>query len=408
MPDQDSVQADFEALNELIVNCPDFDRLETLLGGFNLFQVLKFEHGEIRHSNVLAWILDPVESHGLGDSFLRKWLMRTIHESSGEAAAIVSAAEIDGWRIQDVEVRREWKNIDVLVLVNLVGGLQWVVCIENKVNSLQHTNQLTRYRKIVETEFRTAERIFVFLSKDEEEPEDNCYISASYTQVHRTLRECLESRSHSIGDEPRVLLSNYLRLLEEKFMDESEIARTAQRIYQQHRRALDIIFEHKPDSIRQTSDLVREKLAAIANELGIVSLTSNKFYVRFVPKTWDVVGNKQGAAWSGMGATVVFEIVVTADRVRYHVMAGLPPTSWIDQVWKVAANPPFKRSHRKPTKWYRLHKLGEMQVQLEDEEGDAPSEAAAKVVEMVRASLADDATKQVIEIIAAELPKLLL
>ncbi|WP_395717900.1 PD-(D/E)XK nuclease family protein [Prosthecobacter sp.] len=346
MPDDTQLQADYASLNELIVNCADFDRLEALLGGFNLFQVLKFEHGEIRHSNVLAWILDPTENHGLGDSFLKKWLMRTIHESVTECATPLNPADIDGWRIQDVEVRREWKNIDVLVVVNLVGGSQWVVCIENKVNSSQHSQQLTRYRTIVEHEFSTAGRMFVFLSKNEEEPEDEHYLPASYTQLHRTLRECVEGRSHSIGAEPRVLIDNYLRLLEEKFMDESEIARTALRIYQQHRRALDVIFEHKPDSIRDTSDAVREKLAAIADELGITAPVSNKFYVRFMPKAWDVAGNQQGRAWAGINATVLFEINISSTKARLYVISGKAPDAWIDPMWERSSSVPFKRSRR--------------------------------------------------------------
>ena len=72
MPSPTTIDGDYAALNELIVNCPDFGKLESLLGGFNLFRVLAFEYGEIRHSNVLAWILDPAESHGLDSTFLQK------------------------------------------------------------------------------------------------------------------------------------------------------------------------------------------------------------------------------------------------------------------------------------------------------------------------------------------------
>ncbi len=407
MPDQATLQADYDALNELIVNCSDFERLEALLGGFNLFQVLKFEHGEIRHSNVLAWILDPAESHGLGEVFLRKWLMRTIHEFSGEAAPPVSAAEIDGWKLQSVEVRREWKNIDVLMLITVEGGQQWVVCIENKVNSVQHSDQLSRYRKIVEEEFSTAAgSIFIFLSKDEEEPEDDRYIPASYAQIHRALRECLKSRSHAIGDEPRVLLENYVRLLEEKFMDESEIARTALRIYQQHRRALDIIFEHRPDSIRLASELLHQQLAAGADALGIRVLGSNKFYVRFIPRAWDVEGNSRGKAWAGTGATVIFELSLSPTTVSYHVIAGMPPAAWIADMWEIASTLPFKRSRRKPTKWFRLHRLARIKVDLEENDGDDLNEAVGRIMEMVRTSLIDASTQKVIDIIAAQLPKL--
>jgi hypothetical protein len=74
------------------------------------------------------------------------------------------------------------------------------------------------------------------------------------------LKECISAKSNVIGAEPRVLLESYIRLLEEKFMEESEIARTARKIYQQHRRALDVIFEQRPDNLKLVSDNVRALL----------------------------------------------------------------------------------------------------------------------------------------------------
>ena len=41
---------------------------------FNTFDVLQYANYEIRHSNVLAWLLQPAETHGIGDRFL-KWFV---------------------------------------------------------------------------------------------------------------------------------------------------------------------------------------------------------------------------------------------------------------------------------------------------------------------------------------------
>ena len=59
MPPESTVQADYDALNELVVNCPELAEMESLMGGFNLFSVLGFEYGELRHSNALAWLFHP-------------------------------------------------------------------------------------------------------------------------------------------------------------------------------------------------------------------------------------------------------------------------------------------------------------------------------------------------------------
>ncbi len=128
MTDSNTSLSDYEALNRLIVNCPEFEELERLLGGFNLFQVLKFEYGEIRHSNVLGWILDPSESHGLDETFLKKWLMRVIYQAA-ESVPIVEPIHIDSWQLLDVEVRREWRHIDLLLILRFAQRAPWVILI---------------------------------------------------------------------------------------------------------------------------------------------------------------------------------------------------------------------------------------------------------------------------------------
>lgn len=201
MPTDALLQADFKVLNELVVNCPELAEVESLMGGFNLFSVLGFEYGELRHSNALAWLFDPSESHGLGDSFLQRWLMTVLHDANTDHQ--ITPVDVDCWSLVSVEVRREWKNIDLLFILKMAGGSQWVICIENKVKSRQHSNQLTRYRKIVERSFPdAAQKIYLFLIKDDEAPDDDAYLSATYTQVHRCLKECVQANAHSIGNEP--------------------------------------------------------------------------------------------------------------------------------------------------------------------------------------------------------------
>ncbi|MEQ1748418.1 MAG: PD-(D/E)XK nuclease family protein [Prosthecobacter sp.] len=391
------------------MNCTDFERLEALLGGFNLFQVLKFEHGEIRHSNVLAWILDPAESHGLGDSFLKKWLMRAMHESPDDSEVPVSAVDIDGWQLQNVEVRREWRNIDVLVVLSMMGGRQWILCIENKIHSAQHSNQLQRYRSIVEEQFPAAERrIFLFLTKDDEQPDDGTYVRTSYAQVHKALKDCLESRSHTMGSEPRVLLENYLRLLEEKFMNESEIARTALKIYQQHRRALDIIFEHRPDNLRIISEKVRMLLTENAKSLGIQMEACSKSYVRFIPKSWDHPGNTHATNWSGSTRTILFELNLGGKRPNLFIVSGRAPHSWIEPLWKKSASAPFRRTSRRvnrPQFWCSLHAAPQSRTALDEDSMDL-GETAQKIFDWIQNAYLDKDTQDVIQIISDKMPAL--
>jgi len=64
-----------EALEQFVVDNNDLLALESLIGRFNIFDALRISHTEIRHSNFLAFILDPAESHGQGQLFLKALLM---------------------------------------------------------------------------------------------------------------------------------------------------------------------------------------------------------------------------------------------------------------------------------------------------------------------------------------------
>lgn len=64
----------YRILDKFLVDNTELEELSAKLAIFNIFGVLRIEEAEIRHSNVMAWLLDPQESHGLGQAFLRRVL----------------------------------------------------------------------------------------------------------------------------------------------------------------------------------------------------------------------------------------------------------------------------------------------------------------------------------------------
>ena len=66
-----------EALKYFIDDNEDLESLETRLDRFNIFESLGLVRQEIRHSAFLSWLLDPTETHGLGDYWLRQFLKRS-------------------------------------------------------------------------------------------------------------------------------------------------------------------------------------------------------------------------------------------------------------------------------------------------------------------------------------------
>src|SRR5258708_36134901 len=70
-------ELDRKALEALVVDNPDLERLEALLDQFNMFEVIGAVRQELRHSDFLAFLLDPQQNHGLGDAFFKR-LLQTI------------------------------------------------------------------------------------------------------------------------------------------------------------------------------------------------------------------------------------------------------------------------------------------------------------------------------------------
>lgn len=56
----------------------DFARLHQKFHQFNPLKVLRVDQFEIRHSNVLAWLLNPNENHQLGSFFVKRLLSRLV------------------------------------------------------------------------------------------------------------------------------------------------------------------------------------------------------------------------------------------------------------------------------------------------------------------------------------------
>ncbi len=100
------------ALRDFLLNIDCLEELLPWSGKFNLFDILKASRNEIRHSNVLSWLLDPNENHGIGDIFTRKLIQNLIKYNS-YSKDIFKLLLLDFYSFS---IYREWKNIDILMV----------------------------------------------------------------------------------------------------------------------------------------------------------------------------------------------------------------------------------------------------------------------------------------------------
>jgi hypothetical protein len=176
---------DLQLLEALVIDNPDLDRLETMLAQFNIFEALGAVRQELRHSDFLAFLLNPQQSHGLGDLFVKRLLQRAIAGAEQNPPGL-TRLDLDLWDLSELEVRREWRNIDLLLLNETH---QLAVIIENKIDSGEHSHQLQRYRRLVQQAFPGWHTVGILLTPAGATPTDSAYLTLNYCHHLRPDRQ---------------------------------------------------------------------------------------------------------------------------------------------------------------------------------------------------------------------------
>lgn len=266
-------------MERFIVENDDLLLLESRIGRFNIFDALGIARAEIRHSNFLAFILDPAESHGQGQLFLKALLMDLLKHAPTELRPL-SPIDLDGIDLRGVEVRREWKNIDVVIICK---EPRFAVVIENKIDSREHSDQLARYQETVTDHYADLPTLYIYLTPDGDEPSEDSWVPYTYADIYRVFTRIRQTYQNAIGDEVRVFLDHYLNLLRARFMNNEELDKLCRQIYKNHRQALQLIWERvgSPES-----GVIAEVAAALEHDHRWNVLWQIANQVNFMPKAW--------------------------------------------------------------------------------------------------------------------------
>ncbi|HUU83032.1 MAG TPA: PD-(D/E)XK nuclease family protein [Phycisphaerae bacterium] len=235
-------------LDAFLVDNEELETLNARLASFNLFRVLRIERVEIRHSNVLAWLLTPGETHGLGAQFLRRFLSRLLMENE-DAQVRLTPAQVELMSFDDVEVYREWKNIDI---VARSPAADWCLLIENKIGSKESKGQLVKCKNVVQKELAPKHLIPVFLTLEGDEPSEEAreagYISLSHVAVLDLCERMYEQHRSRIPRDAATFLEHYLTILRRLTMQDAGLVDLCKTIYRKHREAIDLIVEYGSSS----------------------------------------------------------------------------------------------------------------------------------------------------------------
>ncbi|MGI8484028.1 MAG: PD-(D/E)XK nuclease family protein [Thermomicrobiales bacterium] len=344
---------DRRALEAFVVENADLEALEGLLDQFNIFETVGVIRQELRHSDFLAFLLDPRQNHRLGDAFVQRLLQKVLI-ATRHLAPPLSPVHLDSWDLGRITVRREWQNINIL-LVDPVNRL--VVVIENKIDSGEHSGQLAKYLRIVQNDYPVAEwrHLAVYLTPDGADPSDAGYLPADYGLVADAVEAVATSREPSIDPAVHQLMIHYARMLRRHIVTDSEIADLCRRIFQKHQRALDLIFEHRPDRLAEVHAIL---LDLVGSRDDLILDTSPKQSVRFGHADWE--GLPKGDGWTRSARLVLFQFDNNPESVNLALWVGPGPAEVRQKLIELATahQPPYRvlqRTAFKNQKWQLIY-----------------------------------------------------
>jgi hypothetical protein len=309
---------DANALEQFVYDNPDLERLEAILDDFNPFEAMHWTRQEVRHSTFLRWLLDPSETHGLGAYFLRAFAKRIAHRSSGVHPTAPSVFDVDSWTLQRTEVLQEWNSIDLLIKDDIDG---FALIVENKIDTGEHSNQLQRYRQLVESSFPAHQKLYSYLTIGGAAPSDEFYVPVDYSEIVALIDDTIERRGEQLGAEVRSFLSHYSEMVRRNIVEDSEVQLLCRRIYEKHKRALDVLFEQRPDKASEVRSMLED---LIREHSDLEKDHCTKSYLRFIPSSLDFLP-KVGDGWTPSKRMLLFEVENYRSKLTMRITLGPGP-----------------------------------------------------------------------------------
>src|ERR1035441_9812360 len=243
----------------------DLEALEALAKRFNIFEILGVVRAERIHTNFLGFLLDPKESHGLRDRFLKRFLQTALENERN----VTQLTPIDVGRLDlsqaAVYIEHDYNDILIRDDQNDIS-----VIVENKIDSTEHSNQLERYYRI-ELERYPERTIFgVFLTIEGDCPTNEHYALFSHAQIRPLVMELSEDSELEIGPEVQFALKQYMELLGRKFMPDKPVNELCEKIYRDHKKAIDLIVANrdgrKPRICERLKEIIETEDGLIMDE----------------------------------------------------------------------------------------------------------------------------------------------
>lgn len=191
----------------------DYEFLKKYYQSEDIASIYGVDKFEIRHSNVLKWILEPKEDEAIDYLPIRN-LLKLIQENNSYYE-FFNQVDLTSARIDKVTIQREKYNIDMLITLK-INNEDYAIVIENKLESSIHDNQLKVYKDKVQEKYTNHKKLYAFLypginPEQDKEANENQYIPITYQDVYdKILKVIIELTSNSTL---KLIVSYYIHTL---------------------------------------------------------------------------------------------------------------------------------------------------------------------------------------------------
>lgn len=384
------IAEDKKAIQQFLMNINILDEITSRFKQFNVFETLGAVDNELRHSNVIAWFLNPNENHGLGDIFIKNFVQKIAYDYSELTnCGTLTFFEASMMDYSDFYVLREWKNVDILAVSE---KNKVVIVVENKVWSKESKYQLEKYYHIIQQEYPQYQALFLFLTPMGETASDEAnWIAVDYTIILDILQKALSVKQENISTEIKLFIQQYMNVLRRYIVGDNELEKICKDIYYKHQKALDLIFAYKPDVYSEIADGIKDYLKS---KQGIILDDSNKSYVRFTTEKLDKKIAKKGEGWTSSKRILLFELQICKnDKLVFKLYIGPGDSDMRQRLYEIAQgnNQMFKGMGKQlGAKWTQIYHKEIMQKNYLDKHHQDTNEILDEIYKKIEKLLSDD------------------
>ncbi len=307
-----------EEINKFAKNCKSIEN--KLSTQFSIFDVLKIARMEIRHSNMLAWILDPNENHGFGGKVLQGML---------ERVKITHKAE----ELRTFSVYREQDDIDILFVSD---KLNEIIAIENKIGAkegVRRTNmtddvesQLATYEDVLARKYPLHKKVLLFLTPDCAPPSKDTWNAISYKTllevVEKTYKEVYSGHDLENNSNKAILIQDYIKTIKKDVLMEAnkDLVELCRKVYNENKAAVKAVLEY---GVTNVGEVVEKKLKELSEgDKEVTHVGGKNFRLSCLDEIFKDVQGK--TCWWGDGAYCCWiEVDLSSNKSRVCCSAGI-------------------------------------------------------------------------------------